>query len=214
VIGNLPWTESTSNEESDKVSVRLRGELILAQICELVGSLSANDEKLRLGSGFIRLKKLAGSLRQRAQEVHGLRPSATEAKLVLGKDYRQTVNSLLRETKNAAWVRTADLEQFSRSGLLAEIIRRAADVGDRIDITYGKPRDPDAKEIPEIATLLKSGARPRQSDNCRANLLSADSRFSILLGDLGAPNHNRSALQIGVAIRGSQPQKFLSLCQQ
>ena len=64
IVGSYQWTAPPVGDALH-VSMRIRDTWIVARLCEILGSFSASDEKLRLGSGFVRLKKMANNFASR-----------------------------------------------------------------------------------------------------------------------------------------------------
>jgi hypothetical protein len=64
------------------------------RVCELLADFSAADERLRLDSGFVRLKRAAEELRQTAQSVVGQSVSSMQARILLDRDHQYAIAAL------------------------------------------------------------------------------------------------------------------------
>lgn len=180
----------------------------MARLCEILGSFSASDEKLRLGSGFMRLKKAAAELREHAQKVGPDIPSdAAAVRLILERDHRQAMLWATREARDSITVFTSDLERLSNLGLLKLLVAPSERLGQNVKLIYGAPATLDGNRIPEIEQLLKHGVHVEHAKGLRTDLVLVDSDHAVLFGDRSvqaATGHQpRYSSRIGVVIKGS-----------
>jgi hypothetical protein len=184
----------------------LRDAWIVGHLCEILADLSAADEKLRLASGFVRLKKAAGDLRSRLQDRNTgrLSEAGIKARLLLDRDQETAVREAITGVEDSIVVSTSDLTKLSAFGALKWLVEPSHRIGQSIRIRYGSPAGSDAASLPLAEALIKNGVQfGFDRDESADWILGDDDSIVTFCCDGRVPNRRRPyASSIGIAMKG------------
>jgi hypothetical protein len=207
ILGSFAWTSDRIGEGNRHLSVCLRDAWVVGHLCEILADLSAADEKLRLGSGFVRLKNAAGDLRSQLPSKDATPPAgAVKARLLLDRSQQAAMREAIVGANKSVIISTTDLAALSALGALKWLLEPSERIGTSIKIKYGFPAETDAGKVPLAETLLKNGVKLAFSaGECGDWILADDDALVAFCCKSRMPPRRRPyASSIGIAIKGPE----------
>jgi hypothetical protein len=214
ILGVYPWASILSDQNLRYLSIKLSEPRAVARLCELLADFSAADERLRLDSGFVRLKKAAEELRHTAQSVVGRSVSSLQSRILLDRDHQYAIQALFSAASQSLNVFTNDLLSLSRNGWLRLIISAASRGVRSIRIAFSSPEDvPDDNVDFDVAAKL--GVIFEHDPSIEGSLIIADNDSAIVTS--GRPDEISArqsyAARVGLALKGGGISELLTQAQ-
>jgi hypothetical protein len=203
ILGVYPWASIPSDQSLRYLSIRVSEPRAVARLCELLADFSAADERLRLDSGYVRLKKAAEELRQTAQSIVGRPVSPLQARILLDRDHQYAIQALCSAATQSLKVFTNDLPSLIRNGWLRLIVSAASRGVRSIRIAFSSPGyvPNDNADVNEAAKL---GVMFNNNPTIEGSLVIADNDSALVTS--GRPDEISArqsyAARVGLALRG------------
>lgn len=203
--------------ESDNeayLSCYIKDSWATARVCEILADFSAADERLRLGSGFVRLKKAAADLRKTWSQSRGMFDGSTEAMLVLAGDHQALLWRLIESAGASVTLSVANLRSLAQSQLMQLLLDRS--LGGVLDTTvqYGSPAASDSIVVALIKRLAGTNIKLQYQPGACADWVLMDKNYLVIFGDGDVfetqGGRRPYAGRVSFAIRGKQVEAGLS----
>jgi hypothetical protein len=211
ILGVYPWASVPLDQNLRYLSIKVSEPRAVARLCELLADFSAADERLRLDSGFVRLKRAAEELRQTAQSVVGQSVSSMQARILLDRDHQYAIEALCSGASQSLKVFTNDLLSLSGNGWLRLIISAANRGVLSIRIAFSSPEYIPDDNV-DLTMAAKSGVVFEHSPSIEGSSFIADNDSAIITS--GRPDEISArqsyAARIGLALRGEGVSELLA----
>lgn len=203
ILGVYPWALIPSDQNLRYLSIRVSEPRAVARLCELLADFSAADERLRLDSGFVRLKKAAEELRRTAQSVVGRPVSSLQARILLDRDHQYAIQALCSGASQSLKVFTNDLLSLSRNGWLRLIISAASRGVRSIRIAFSSPEYVPNDNV-DVNEAAKLGVIFDHNPTIEGRVVIADNDSALLTSGRSDEISARQsyAARVGLALRG------------
>lgn len=212
IFGVYPWALVPSEQSLRYLSIKLSEPRAVARLCELLADFSSADERLRLDSGFVRLKRAAEELRQTAQSDVGQSVGSMQARILLDRDHQYAIEALCSGARQTIRVFTNDLLSLSDNGWLRLIISAANRGVLNIRIVFSSPENTPDDHV-DLSMAAKSGVVFEPNPSIEGSLFIADNDSAIITSGRSNEISARQsyAARIGLALRGKGLNELLAV---